>query len=277
MIERFFVDKWVVDELYEYKSVQVTWPTEVPDEGMFFVVDPSGSQSVLVERVGDTLESRQHLLDDNVCCGIKGRSAEQKIALNYLLNPNIPCVTLLGRAGSGKSLLAMAGAIHQRKDYLKILISRPVVSLNNKHRLGFIPGGLEEKLAPWVAPLWDNIEVLKEHGDREGIENMLQHKKIQMLPLETIRGRSFYRTIVIIDEAQNLSLEEIKTIGTRIGEGSKLIFTGDVSQVDLRELRGERNGLAMMVQKTKHSPLTAAVQLKRCERSPLTELFTECL
>lgn len=270
----------MVEELYTYGSVQISHPfgNDLPERGLYFVESPCGKQSCLVERDIDILVSKQYLLKDHTVWGIKGRSAEQKIALNYLLDDTVPCVTLLGRAGSGKSLLAMAGAIHQKRNYLKILITRPIVSLNNKHRLGFIPGGLEEKLAPWVAPLWDNIEVLKEHGDREAIDKMLQTKKIQMLPLETIRGRSFYRSIIIVDEAQNLSLDEIKTIGTRIGEGSKLIFTGDCSQVDVKDLKdSNRNGLAQMVERTAHSKLTASVQLKRCERSPLTELFTECL
>lgn len=267
----------MVDELYEYGSTQASHPCSdhLPTEGLFFC--ESGSQSVLVERKDDVLWNRQFLLRETNCWGITGRSAEQKIAINYILDPSIPCVSLIGRAGSGKSLLALATALHMRKDFLKILIARPVVSLNNSHKLGFIPGGLDEKLAPWCAPLMDNLAVLKETGDREAIERMLNEKKIQMLPLETIRGRSFYRSLVIIDEAQNLDIEEIKTIGSRIGEGSKIIFNGDLQQTDRKELRGGKNGLAIMIEKTKHSSLTASIELKRCERSPLADLFSECL
>lgn len=276
-LQKIDVGSWYINELYNHDEIGVEWPlsSEIPSEGLFFL--ESGSQSILVERIGDVIKNRNHLLKEQTVWGITGRSAEQKIALNYLMNPNIPCVSLIGRAGSGKTLLALAAALQQRKDYLKILVARPAVSLGNSHDLGFIPGSIDEKLAPWTMPIFDNLTVLKETKDREVIEKMLQEKKIEMAPLQYIRGRSLFRCFVIVDESQNLRPEEIKAIGTRMGEGSKAVFTGDTDQIDKHFLRDGKDGLTHLITKTQGSPLCVSVKLKRGERSPLADYLADVL
>jgi PhoH-like ATPase len=280
-VKKYEIDSWLIDELCQYESVPVSWPNtnELPSDGLFFVVN--GSQSILVERIvtdtSDSLESRQYLLKDLTCWGIVGRSAEQKIALNYLTDSRIPCVSLVGKAGSGKTLLALAAALQQRQDYLKILVARPAVSLGNAHDLGYVPGTLNEKLAPWTMPIFDNLTVLKEISGKETIERMLQEKKIEMCPLQYIRGRSLYRTFLIVDEAQNLRPEEVKAIGTRIGEGSKVCFTGDTDQIDKHYLKYGKDGLSILIQKTKGYDLCASVKLRKGERSPLADLLADIL
>lgn len=277
ILDKFEVDSSYIDQLYTTKTLTLEWPMDEQFTHGELCFLEAGSQSILVKRVDDTLVSQQHLLKDCTAWGIQGRSVEQKIALNYLLNPLIPCVSLIGKAGSGKTLLAIAAALEQRSHYLKILVARPAVSLGNAHDLGYIPGGVDEKLAPWTMPIFDNLSVLKQTGDAETIKRMTEEKKIEMCPLQYIRGRSLFRCFVIIDEAQNLRPEEIKTIGTRIGEGSKVVFTGDTDQIDKHYLRDGKDGMTHLISRTKGHPLCADVKLKRGERSELANLLADIL
>lgn len=220
---------------------------------------------------------------------------EQKLALDALLDPTIPLVTLSGKAGTGKTLLAVVAGLFLTCDedrYDKMLISRPVMPMGKD--IGFLPGNLEEKMSPWMQPIFDNLEFLFDQGRGESklgakftkskkkgtygtYEELLQNGLLKIEPLMYIRGRSIPRQFIIVDEAQNLSLHEIKTIITRAGEGTKIIFTGDPEQIDNPYVDGLSNGLTQIIERLKDEPLTAHINLSKGERSPLAELAAEKL
>ena len=208
--------------------------------------------------------------------GITPRNEEQCFAMDAVMNKNIQLVSLTGTAGTGKTLIAIAGALAQADDYDQILVARPVIPLRNQE-LGFIPGGVEEKLAPFMLPLYDNLSVIKKNfgvSSKENvkIEDMLRNKKLEISPLAYIRGRSMSHVFFIIDEAQNLTPHEVKTIITRAGEGTKIVFTGDVQQIDQPYLDKWSNGLTHISDKLYGEKLFEHVNLIMGERSPLSEL-----
>ncbi len=213
--------------------------------------------------------------------GIKPRNAEQTFALSAISNPNIKLVALSGVAGTGKTLLALAGALEQRRDFKQIYLARPIVPLSNKD-IGFLPGDEKQKVNPYMQPLWDNLKLIKNQyseKDKEykQIEEMMNTEKLLVTPLAYIRGRSLSNVIFIVDEAQNLTPHEVKTIITRAGENSKFIFTGDVRQIDTPYLDESSNGLSYLIDKTKGNPLFAHVTLEKGERSELANLANELL
>jgi PhoH-like ATPase len=213
--------------------------------------------------------------------GIKARNAEQTFATDALTNNNIPLVSLTGKAGTGKTLLAIASALHVRKNYRQIYIARPVVPLSNKD-IGYLPGDIDDKLAPYMQPLWDNIKVIQDQytetdKQHQTITQLVKDNKLVIEPLTYIRGRSLQRVFFIVDEAQNLTPHEIKTIITRAGEGVKLVFTGDIYQIDHPYLDSESNGLSYLIDHFKGQKLYAHVNLVKGERSELAELASNLL
>lgn len=213
--------------------------------------------------------------------GIQPRNAEQTFAIDALLRPEVLLVSLTGKAGTGKTLLALAAALHQRRDFQQIFLARPIVALSNKE-MGFLPGDAEEKIRPYMQPLFDNLSVIKhqfkaQSPDFTKIEEMLQNQKLLIEPLAYIRGRSLSKVFFIIDEAQNLTPHEIKTIITRAGEGTKLVFTGDIGQIDSPYLDARSNGLSYLTTKMKGQEIFAHVNLVKGERSYLAELASDLL
>ncbi len=213
--------------------------------------------------------------------GIKPKNAEQAFALHAIMNPEISLVTISGVAGTGKTLLALAGSLEQKSRYDNILLARPIVALSNKD-LGFLPGDAQEKVNPYMQPLWDNLNFIKsQFGENEkkykAIEEMQAAGKIQISPLAYIRGRSLTNTIFIIDEAQNLTPHEVKTIITRAGENCKVILTGDVRQIDTPYLDEQSNGLSYVIDRLKGKELFCHVTLDKGERSELANLANEFL
>jgi PhoH-like ATPase len=213
--------------------------------------------------------------------GIKSRNAEQTFAVDALTNTNIPLVSITGKAGTGKTLLAIASALHSKKNYRQIYIARPVVPLSNKD-IGYLPGDIEDKLAPYMQPLWDNIKVIQDQYNEadkqhQQITQMIKDHKLVIEPLSYIRGRSLQRIFFIVDEAQNLTPHEIKTIITRAGEGAKLVFTGDIYQIDHPYLDSQSNGLSYLIDHFKGQKLYAHVNLVKGERSELAELASNLL
>lgn len=238
------------------------------------------------------------------CIGIRARNKEQRFAMELLLSDQIKAVTLTGRAGTGKTLLAIAAGMHKVLDeriYTRLLITRPIIPVGND--IGFLPGDKADKLRPWMQPIIDNIEhifndavALKEHhgrppsarrGSRDTNEKRIQSLKVvdhlierglmEMEPLTYIRGRSIPRQFIICDEAQNLSPQMIKTIVTRIGEGSKVVFTGDPEQIDHPYLDASSNGLTHLVEKFKSEEIAGHMTLCKGERSPLAEMGARIL
>ena len=220
-------------------------------------------------------------VDKNIIYGIKPRNAEQTFAVDALTNNNIPLVTLTGKAGTGKTLLALASALHVRKSYRQIFIARPIVPLSNKD-IGFLPGDVQSKIEPYMQPLWDNLRVIQDQfteNDKQSqiINTMIKDEKLVIEPLSYIRGRSLQRIFFIVDEAQNLTPHEIKTIITRAGEGSKVVFTGDIYQIDHPYLDSQSNGLSYLIDHFMGQKLYAHINLEKGERSELAELASNLL
>ncbi len=213
--------------------------------------------------------------------GITPRNAEQSFAIHALTQPDVQLVTLSGKAGTGKTLLALAGALEMRKEYRQIFLARPVVALSNRD-LGYLPGDIESKLDPYMQPLFDNLGVIrnqfKENDERTvRINDMLESGKLEIAPLAYIRGRSLDHIYFIVDEAQNLTPHEIKTIITRAGEGTKVVFTGDPSQIDTPYLDMRSTGFNYLINRMQGQAIYAHVTLEKGERSALAELASDML
>ena len=220
-------------------------------------------------------------VDKSYAYGIKPKNAEQAFALHAIMNPDIHLVTVSGVAGTGKTLLALAGALEQKNKYDQIILARPIVALSNND-LGYLPGDAEEKVNPYMQPLWDNLNFIKsQFGQNErkyrAIEEMRAQGKITICPLAYIRGRSLSNVIFIVDEAQNLTPHEVKTIITRAGENSKIILTGDVRQIDTPYLDEQSNGMSYVIDRLKGRDLFCHVTLDKGERSELANLANEHL
>ncbi|RLD28261.1 MAG: ribonuclease, partial [Bacteroidetes bacterium] len=213
--------------------------------------------------------------------GIEPRNAEQTFAINALIRPEIKLVALTGKAGTGKTLVALAAALHQRRNYKQIFLARPIVPLANRD-MGFLPGDVSEKIGPYMLPLFDNLAVIKnkfspQSKEFQKIENMLKEEKLVITPLAYIRGRSLSNIFFIVDEAQNLTPHEVKTIITRAGEGTKMVFTGDIEQIDSPYLDAGSNGLSYLSDKMKGQDIFAHINLVKGERSQLAELASQLL
>jgi len=213
--------------------------------------------------------------------GIKPKNAEQAFAFHALLNPDVKLVAMQGVAGTGKTLLALASALEQNKKFNQVILARPLVPLSNKE-IGFLPGDADDKIGPYMEPLWDNLKFIKsQFGENEkkykAILEMEQTKRIVITPLAFIRGRSLSNIMFIIDEAQNLTPHEVKTIITRAGENTKIVFTDDVHQIDTPYLDENSNGLAYLIDRLKGQPLFAHVRLEKGERSELANLANDLL
>lgn len=239
----------------------------------------NGSHSALAYFDAESQTIRR--IQSGTCYGVKPRNSEQAFALNAMLNPDIPLVTISGKAGTGKTLLALAAALESRRKFRQIFIARPVVPLSNKD-IGFLPGDVASKLDPYMQPLYDNLAVLQnqfneQNGHAKQISQLIEDEKIVITPISYIRGRSIVRVFFIIDEAQNLTPHEVKTIITRAGEGTKIVFTGDIFQIDHPYLDSQTNGLAFIIEKMKGEKLYAHINLEKGERSQLAELASRIL
>ncbi|MBK7213375.1 MAG: PhoH family protein [Bacteroidales bacterium] len=225
--------------------------------------------------------NRIERIDKRPAYKIMPRNAEQVFALHAIMNPEVKLVTLQGVAGTGKTLLALAGAMEQRRDFKQIYLARPIVPLSNKE-IGFLPGDIKEKIGPYMEPLYDNLKFIQsQYGEKDKeakvITDSLQNEKLVVTPLAYIRGRSISNVFFIVDEAQNLTPHEVKTIITRAGENTKIVFTGDIYQIDTPYLDAQSNGMSYLIDKIKHHPLYAHVRLEKGERSELANLANDLL
>jgi PhoH-like ATPase len=286
-----------VDELYTGKSVingvSVTVIDQIYSHGScapsdFLKVDPicnhyyilkNGKHSVLATYNAST--KLMERVEKTIAYGIRPRNAEQIFALHALMNPEIKLVTLQGVAGTGKTLLALSGALEQKREYRQVYLARPIVPLSNKD-IGYLPGDIKSKLNPYMEPLWDNLKMIQnqwEESDKEykKISEMVESEKLMITPLAYIRGRSLSNIYFIVDEAQNLTPHEVKTIITRAGENTKIVFTGDIFQIDTPYLDTQSNGLSYLIDKIRDNPLYAHITLEKGERSELANLANELL
>ncbi len=245
------------------------------------------NQYVILTSGGYKLKGRvkgEHIvpLIKDAMWGIRPKNCEQEFAFDALINDKIKLVTLVGKAGTGKTLVTIAAAfkkVLEDKRYSRILISRPIVPMGKD--LGYLPGDINEKLAPWMQPIFDNIEFLYDgnsaNGSSQPHEELINKKILKIEALTYIRGRSIPQQFMIIDEAQNLTPHEIKTIISRAGEGTKIVLTGDVDQIDNTYLDGSSNGLTHCVDNMKEEAIAAHITLTEGERSELSEIATKRL
>lgn len=281
--EKSDFDQDLIDKIYKSRfvaadEVRAKHPDLKLHKNHFYILRASKSSTLAVynpwEDALDQLEKRSYY-------GVKPRNAEQTFALHAITNPNIKLVTLSGVAGTGKTLLALAGSLEQRRDFKQIYLARPIVPLSNRD-IGYLPGDMKAKVDPYMQPLWDNLKFIKnQFSDRDKeakqIDEMVNAEKLLVTPLAYIRGRSLSNVIFIVDEAQNLTPHEVKTIISRAGENSKFIFTGDVRQIDTPYLDEQSNGLSFLIDKVKGNELFAHISLEKGERSELANLANELL
>ena len=247
------------------------------DNGFYILNNGTSSCLVYYNPFDDMIEK----VDKEYIYGIKPKNAEQAFAVNALLNDDIKLISLQGVAGTGKTLLALASAIEQRNSYRQIILARPIIPLSNRE-IGFLPGDANDKISPYMQPLFDNLSYIKSQYKSsekkyKQIEELQKEEKMIITPLAFIRGRSLSNVFFIVDEAQNLTPHEIKTIITRAGEGTKIVFTGDVNQIDTPYLDENSNGLSYLIDRLKGDKLFAHVKLEKGERSELANLANEKL
>jgi len=239
----------------------------------------NGKKSILA--IFDPFENKIIRINPQKAYGIIPKNAEQSFAMQILLDRRIRLVSLLGNAGTGKTLLALATALESRSNFKKIYLARPIIPLSNRD-LGFLPGDIQSKLDPYMQPLFDNLSVIKNQfktNDKHinKINQMLEEQKLLITPLAYIRGRSLQKSFFIVDEAQNLTPHEVKTIITRAGEGTKIIFTGDINQIDHPYLDKHSNGLTHLISRMRGEKIFAHITLEKGERSQLAEIASELL
>jgi PhoH-like ATPase len=278
-VENF--DPAIIKRIYDHGSIpRNDFPMDKKQcpSNQYFVLK-NGATSVLVW--SDPFNNVIRRIEKENAFGIEPRNAEQTFSLHALLNPDIKLVSLSGKAGTGKTLLALAAALKQHNMYKQILLARPIVPLSNRD-LGFLPGDVKEKVGPYMLPLFDNLAVIKNKFNQQSkeyqlIEDKLKREELIITPLAFIRGRSLSDVYFIVDEAQNLTPHEVKTIITRAGENTKIVFTGDIHQIDTPYLDMQSNGLAYLTDKMNGQDVFAHVNLVKGERSYLAELASNLL
>lgn len=268
-----------IKEIYEKGFLEDYSFLENKQQNNHFYILKNGKASSLA--FYNPVEDRLDRVEKINAYGIIPRNAEQAFALHAILNSDIKLVTIQGVAGTGKTLLALAGAIEQRRNFKQIILARPIVPLSNKD-IGFLPGDIKDKINPYMEPLWDNLKFIKnQFGEMDKkhkqINEMQKNEKIIITPLAYIRGRSLSDIIFIVDEAQNLTPHEVKTIITRAGENTKMIFTGDINQIDTPYLDEHSNGLSYLIDRVKGNKLYAHVSLEKGERSELANVANDLL
>jgi len=275
------VDDEMVDQFYAGEEVHLPEELEknlMPNEFVMLVSSANNKKTALTQFQRSGVPLKKIMQYDNIW-GVNPRNKEQTFAFSLLMNPDIPVVSLIGKAGTGKTLLAIAAGLEQimggqnYERYKKLIVSRPVQPLGKD--IGFLPGTLEEKMMPWIAPLRDNLEYL--FGDKTALDIQMEQGVVEIEAMTYIRGRSISNAFMIVDEAQNLTTHELKTIITRVGHGTKLILTGDVQQIDNSYVDAVSNGLTYAVEKFKTYDISGHVTLHKGERSKLATLAAEIL
>lgn len=264
------------EELYEIEEF-------FPNQGLLLSC-PEVTEEDILATFSSKENNFQKVTNDQGTWGIRPRNPEQRLAMALLNDPNISIVSLSGKSGTGKTLFALAVGLQKMmidSMYSRMLVSRPIFPMGRD--LGFLPGDTQEKLAPWMQPIFDNMEMLldspasKNGSKRTGVQEMMDQRMLVVEPLTYIRGRSIPNQYMVVDEAQNLSSHEMKTIVTRAGEGTKIVLTGDPNQIDNSNVNLSSNGLSTLVERFKKSEISGHVRFTQGERSPLAELAANVL
>lgn len=279
------VNHEIINSLYEKGSLDVEQVAgkkskALPSNNTYYILKgatPNASILAFYHAAEKTFEK----ISKSKAYNVSPKNAEQAFALHAIMDPKIKLVSIQGVAGTGKTLLALAGALEQRSNFKQIFLARPIVPLSNKD-IGYLPGDIKSKLNPYMEPLWDNLKFIQnqyKENDKEyqRISDMVNQEKLVIQPLAYIRGRSLSNIFFIVDEAQNLTPHEVKTIISRAGENTKIIFTGDVFQIDTPYLDSQSNGLSYLIDRVRKHPLYAHVKLEKGERSELANLANDLL
>ncbi len=273
------IDNGIIDNLYSQGFCALEeLGIEKPFPNQYFILKGDRASAL---GYYNPVTARIERVEKRAVSRIMPRNAEQVFALHAILNPEVRLVTLQGVAGTGKTLLALAGAWEQRRNFKQIYLARPIVPLSNKD-IGYLPGDINSKINPYMEPLWDNLKFIQnQFGEQDKefkrISDAVENEKLMITPLAYIRGRSISNVIFIVDEAQNLTPHEVKTIITRAGENTKIIFTGDIYQIDTPYLDAQSNGLSVLIDRLKQSEIYAHIRLEKGERSELANLANDLL
>ena len=268
------VDEQVIDDFYEDKPVilkDIGIRGHHPNQFIMLISNSNSKKTALAKFTNEMTEIKK--VPNVVAWQTKPRNKEQQFALNLLMDPEIPVVSLIGKAGSGKTLLALATGLEQtlgaNPRYKKIVVTKPVEPVGKD--IGFLPGTLEEKMLPWLAPIQDNLQFLM--GDDKMTLDLYQEKgQIEVEAMTFIRGRSISNAFIVIDEVQNMTQHEIKTVLTRVGEGTKIVLTGDIEQIDNMYIDATNNGLSYVVERLKEEDITGHITLSKGERSKVATI-----
>ena len=264
------VDDQVIDQFYERQDVYLDEERKLHANQYIMLVSSANEKKTALARYVNPITPLKQLMHNKKSCwGIKPRNKEQHFLMDALMDPTIEVITAIGKAGSGKTICAIAAGLEQvieesKADYSRIIVSRPVQPLGKD--IGFLPGTMEEKMSPWLMPIQDNLQTLM-GNDKMTLDIYMQKGTIEIEAITYIRGRSISNAFIIIDEAQNLTTHELKTIITRVGEGTKIILTGDVEQIDNVYIDATTNGLTHAVEKFKDFELASHITLHKGERS----------
>ncbi len=278
---KHLVDDQLIDQFYEGEEIKFD-KEEVkfkfkPNQFVMLVSNANEKKTALARFMNYNMPLKKVVEFQHGLWGLRPRNKEQTFAFDLLMDNNVPIVTLIGKAGCGKTLLAIAAGLEQvieTKKYKKLVVSRPVQPMGKD--IGFLPGTMEEKMKPWLMPIQDNLEFLM-NGQHKSMAMFFEDGTIQVEALTYIRGRSINNAFIIIDEAQNLTIHELKTIITRVGENTKVILTGDIEQIDSVYLDATSNGLSHAVEKLKKYELAGHMTLIKGERSKVATLASKVL
>ena len=273
------VDDQIIDRFYERQSVYLDTSGLFSNQYVMLVSNANEKKTALGRYVNKGTPLRQLITSRQKVWGIKPRNKEQQFLMDALMDPNIQIVTAIGKAGSGKTICAIAAGLEQtidevKQEYTRVIVSRPVQPLGKD--IGFLPGTMEEKMSPWLMPIQDNLQFLM-GNDKITLDIYMQKGTIEIEALTYIRGRSISNAFIIIDEAQNLTTHELKTIITRVGEGTKIVLTGDVEQIDNVYIDATSNGLTHAVEKFKKFELASHITLNKGERSKVATFAAQNL
>lgn len=272
-IAEILVDEQEIDKFYNGSD---TWLTKehvlYPNQFVMLISNSNEKKTALARFVDYNTPLRKILGGNSKIWSTNPRNKEQQFALDLLMDPQIPVVSLVGKAGSGKTLLALASGLEQtfeKNIYKKIVVTKPVEPVGKD--IGFLPGSMEEKMMPWLAPIQDNLQFLM-GDDRATLDIYIDKGQIEVEAMTFIRGRSISNAFIVIDEVQNMTQHEIKTVLTRVGEGTKIVLTGDVEQIDNVYIDATNNGLSYVVERLKEESITGHVTLKKGERSKVATI-----
>jgi PhoH-like ATPase len=277
---KHLVDDEIIDRFYDNEKIYLEKEEiKLFANQMVMLVSSANEKKTGIARFTSYNAPLKKIIERSDVWGVKPRNKEQNFALDLLLDPNVPVVTLVGKAGSGKTLCAIAAGLHQTVEdgqestYRRLIVTRPIQPLGRD--IGYLPGTLEEKMAPWLSPIRDNLEYLL--GDRKMLDLYFEDGTIEVEAMTYIRGRSISNAFIIIDECQQLTQHEIKTILTRVGENTKIVMTGDIEQIDNVYVDETSNGLTYVVEKFKDHDLAGHITLLRGERSKVATLAAKIL